>query len=131
MTQIKVSDLTNTQLDEWVARARGWKLIKDELLPSLDKWNTKLTIGTSPEITKLCRSYSPTSNPAQWADLIEEFGLSPQPHIVENSTITSWACSRHWPCKVLHPMIGPSLGQAICRAVVASVYGEYVEVGDE
>ena len=71
-------------------------------------------------------NYSPSSTPAQWAELIEEFGLSPLPHVVENGIITSWSCARWWPCNAIKPLIGPEIGLAICKAVIAAKWGDEI-----
>lgn len=122
MSKVKVSDLTNEQLDEWVARTRGWKighLAGNKNLPSYWMRGDNVVYPTP--------DYSPTSNPAQWVELIEDL-LVDVYHIEQGN---AFEAQRHMDNykKVVYGY-GPTPAIAICRAVVASVFGEYVEVED-
>lgn len=123
--KIKVSDLTNEQLNEWVARAQ----------PDLVTISTKNQILLEIKIETVSgdyrdyKEYSPTSNPAQWAELMQVFKVD----VLHNSNNTqAWACVN----ADGKPIEGPidcfagidEDGIAICRAVISSVYGEYVEI---
>lgn len=112
-----VSELTGNDLNHWVAKARGWELVPaqnndGEILP----WNVWLDfndkfIGHEYE-------YEPDTNWQQCGELIEKF------------KVTIWpTCRREWVAntwKRNHPNSGSTSQEAICRAVVASVYGEEV-----
>ena len=117
MSEIKVIDLTNTQLDEWVARARGWTI---EQVGHIRPW-----VGSDGNTICTATSYSPTSNPAQWAELIDEFihGLDKEADI-DGFYWTAWAT--HGSSGQAIPQTGPTPAIAICRAVVCSAFGDTV-----
>lgn len=116
--EIKVSALTNEQLDEWVARAQGWELhVDDEPYPFdvPDSWIM------SNDKKVFVKDYSPTSDTqagkAQAFELMEKYWHE----------FVAYMESLHG-CFWIHKHIGDDLPIHICRAVVASVYGDYVEV---
>lgn len=110
----KVADLTGPELDYFVAKARGWE---EEKIPhpkggKCTGWrfdgNNWIDV----------KDYTPHNNGAQWSELIEKFGVG----------LRLW--NRSWKAQVFlsKQMEGSTAGIAVCRAVVASKFGEYVEV---
>jgi hypothetical protein len=110
---MKVSELTGKELDKWVAMAQ----------PSEDKRFAVtaglFTLGIPPQSYCDGDPYTPTTNWQQCGELIERFEL-----IVWPSDDSEWSAS-------VMPLsdkdyFGSTPQEAICRAVVASVYGDTV-----
>ena len=115
MKKINISGLTDEQLDGWVARSQGWELIKPQLNSATWYWDTlnKITPNRSYSM------YTPSTDWQQCGELIEKF----KPVLHVGNVYTR--------CEIGDANIVATTPQeAICRAVVASVYGEYVEVND-
>lgn len=124
--KIKIEDLTDEQLDEWAALAQGWE--EDEFEEHGQVYSEWKYAGGYISKDK----YTPTTNPAQWARLIERFEI----WLSNDNT----DCDNRWiaTTKETHVVggkdlagYGPTPAIAICRAVIASVYGDEVEVSDE
>jgi len=108
---MKVSNMTNEQLDHWVAKAQGWKY-RDLSNP--------LWLGEMPNGGIEASDYSPTTNWEQCGELIEKYQIGlivPETHWVAELFKTGKP-------KVYAEAQNPRT--AICRAVVASVFGEEV-----
>lgn len=105
-----IEDLDTNELNHWVAKARGWVQVSEFY------WKD------SNGITVLDGVRNETStNPAQWAELIEEFKIE----INWEEHTGMWACCE-WKVNWSRPMRGNKLSTAIRRAVIASVYGKEV-----
>jgi len=114
-----IVDLTKKELNHCVAKAQGWELVegcwRDSTGTHLNQY-CSLTKGNT---------YRPTTNPAQWAELIEKFDM------YLNKGKPYWWAKVGGAYSGFRHIQGKTPSIAICRAVVASVYGEYVEVSDE
>lgn len=121
----EIDNLTLDQLNEWTAKARGWVKRIDESNEYPDQYmycDAKTGIWECD-----AENYTPTDNREQWAELLEEFKLTIKPPAMHNGNVTSWAALKQWPLAQT-PLTGETPGIAICRAVVASVFGTKVEV---
>ncbi len=118
---MKTSELEGTELDYWVAKAQGWELI-DFLGDGEMYWNDP----HSTYIKRKC-GYHPTTNWAQCGELLEKFEM----HLFRPSRWSPkndiWGAMTN----VHVDAVGEGHDQktAICRAVVASKFGE--EVSDD
>ncbi len=114
---MKVSELKGSELDTYVARARGWQLINDNP-QAFDYWLRSERTDIDGFI--YAKNYSPTTNNAQAFKLIEEFKISirtcPEGWLAEIGAYSSNYVEGR----------GKILNTAICRAVVASKFGEEV-----
>lgn len=132
MSKLYVKVMTKAQLNEWTARAQGW--VGDE---ETDRWGRTLLYWKGQKgghCGKLyARDYTPATDPAQWAELIEGFGriTKQELHIVESAGAYGVYLCRVGKYSFSDYIWGSSVAIAICRAVIASVFGEYVEVEDE
>ena len=133
---MKTNELTGEQLSYWVAKAQGWSLDTE-----YDDW---LYYGSA---IIGCEFYRPDQDPAQAFELIEKFGLhinSMPIDLVPNPTrfifyVTSQSrevITKEYGYGIPADKVGENvsftskdLKTTICRAVVASVYGQ--EVSDE
>lgn len=113
MTKTPITDLTNPQLDEWCAKAQ--KLTQISEFYWIDENGNAVYDGIP---------YSPTTNDAQVFELADKFGL-----LVNFINNQAWYKGQMISAYNAHH--GRNVRQAICRAVIASVYGEYVEVEDD
>lgn len=116
---MKVSELEGSQLNEWVARARGWLKDADTGCWYDPENNHYKNCGHSGS------KYKPTSNPAQWADLIEGFDVW-----LSSDGDSASEAKTHYASICPHVDGAIQQGQttaiAICRSVVASIYGDSV-----
>lgn len=113
----KVNDLTDQQLDELCARAQGWET---RTLNGEESWREH---GTTYIYKK---AYHPTANDAQATGLVKEFRIS----LVHGSLFDEdgvWAAGSPTMAQLTH-VKDSCLNRAICKAVVASVFGDEVEV---
>lgn len=102
----KVSELGGAELAEWVAKARGWSRVKPS---DCFGWNDD--DGT----LHLVPNYRPDIHKNRCFELIEEY----KPRLSAGNVFTR--------CEIGDADIVAETPQlAICRAVVASVFGEYV-----
>ena len=111
----KVSELNGTELAYWVAMAQGWKKDADRFV--------------SADHCTFCGciyDYQPQENWAQCGLLIEKFGIVIDWHWLDNES-REWSASLPITdtCK-WQASVSMDLKTAICRCVVASVYGEFV-----
>ena len=103
---MKVSELKAIQLNEWVAKAQGYKTVV------IDSKVTAFKGSGIENLEDLITDYDPLRNGQQCFALIENF-------IVGNEGNSAWA----WANDVCIGMVGETPNEAICRAVVAKVYG--------
>ena len=114
---MKVSELTGEQLSYWVAKAQGW---------SLDTEHGDWLYYGSAIIGR--EFYRPHQDSAQAFELIEKFGIEVKP--IQSRMDGSWyAHCKYYDNYRNNSRVGSTPQEAICRAVVASVYGE--EVSDD
>jgi hypothetical protein len=110
--KMKVSELDSAELDYWVAKAIGherWVFDGDDWVPGKDD-----AVGVPVE-------WNPSRNWEDCGPLIEEWDIALSP-IQENggwmATVTIWGKEANGR--------GYSALEAVCRAIVASVYGKEV-----
>jgi len=117
MTQIPVSELKDEQLAYWVARAHGWRLLKDDILPELDIW---IIDSNNTGIRKT--EYRPDKDCTQVMDLLTSDVIIGFWTYSEGRTIycVEYGDNEQWKESI-------DLKIAVCRAYVANTYGEYVE----
>lgn len=116
MAKIKVSELEGPKLAEWVARAQGW-VLGNPFGTMTDAW-----LNETGNIILYEEDYRPDINGTQAMELVQKFKpmLIPLP-------------DGDWYAEIEPGENNGKLGfgdtpaEVICRAVVASVYGEYVE----
>jgi len=119
---MKVSELEGQALDYWTAKAQGWRKARhDNPAIFCSIWNGNRTP---------VKEYTPSTNWQQAGELVDKYNLIIQPllekiHIWGASKVYDWDMNDdpmyEWVQK------GPTPQIAICRAVVASVYGEEIE----
>lgn len=124
--KIKVSELEREQLAEWTARAQGWSLCLDErIAPNWWYWID------NDDFIAYDKDYRPDINGGQAMDLVKAF-----PECAPQYTSHRPGAEKRWVSRFSYAserrvlmgfMVGDEPEIAICRAVVASVYGEYVE----
>ena len=110
---MKVSELTGEQLDYWTAKAQGWVADKD--IDGDIHWR-----DATGHIRYWGWDYTPDRNKAQAFELIEAFEIDLGPFHSKQWIASLWSGNEEY------SMIGVTPQEAICRAVVASVYGEGV-----
>ncbi len=116
---MKTSELTGKGLDHWVAKAWGWGIKQYKIHPN-DSARPWWFLNHERRCPK--EDYSPTTNWEQCGVLIEKFKITTG--LVNRKKDTWFAIGDD--CSVgyaLDPRI------AICRAVVASVFGDEVSNG--
>ena len=115
---MKIQDLTDKQADKWCALAQGW-IVEDG------------TIGIPHQVSAAgdvdfelmpVSEYTPTTNPAQWGELIGEFTINISHLLSGGIRVQS-----------MNPLGSSSfdapkedIGRAVVNAVIASVYGDSV-----
>ena len=111
---MKVSELTGKDLDTWVAKAQGWRLDGTS--------NYHWSIGDGEHIARV--SYTPSTNSGQCFELmkLDSFRWVEKLRGEYNAMFNQLD-------KDVVVTSGPTLNIAICRAFVASVYGEEVSDG--
>lgn len=115
---MKTSELTGAELDYWVAKAQGYVRLNDEVY-------LKPAWGYPDGSWLPDPMYTPTTNWQQCGELINDFGIALKP--LQDRMDCSWyAICKYYPCYRNNGCIGLSAQEAICRSVVASVYGEEV-----
>ncbi len=110
---MKTSELTGKDLDHWVAKAQGWKKHFDGNCTY--SWESQ----EDPWFMAYVDDYSPTSNDGQAFALIEKFKITTG--LVNRKKDTWFAIGDD-------QSVGYALDPrtAICRAVVASEFGDEV-----
>ena len=123
--KIKVQDLTNEQLDEWVARAREWR--KADCLTGSDSpsnpFGEPIWYCWWDDDAKICDigKYSPTNNDAQAMALLKEF----ESNVAKCGP--RWWAIRKWNNGDAARGFGETPNAAICRAIISSKFGNEVE----
>jgi len=122
MSKIKVSELEGEKLAEWAARAQRWTKTKgNSKLGEYEwYWNDRIP----------CFEYRPDINGGQAMELVKRLNIAIVPP--ELSGLEKWAAGsvRHYILpngQVGDHELGETPEIAICRAAVASVFGEYVD----
>ncbi len=118
-SKMKTSELTGKDLDHWVAKARGWKLRFDE-----DECG--FTLGSeswysNDQCICLKEKYSPTTNDAQAFELMVKFKIFP--NYCNYRSQYSGCYYSHGSPRYIY---AADLRTALCRAVVASEFGDEV-----
>jgi len=114
----KVDDLSNEQLNKLTAKACKWCQVSEFYL--VDEDGNAVLDGVRNE---------PTTNDAQAMWLVKEFGVEIEPtKFDENGNVTEWVATT-WIDVTSYKFTSSDLNHAICKAVVASVFGDEVEVG--
>lgn len=114
----KVSELTREKLAEWTARAQWW-------IFSQYGDNVPYRVHSSLGYIGNVDEYRPDINAAQAMDLLLHFKFIAGFLYEENDGTPIYFCQ--FGRFADDREISENLNVAICRAVVASVYGEYVE----
>jgi len=136
MKTIPVNKLTNEQLDYFCAKAQGWEIRNKMFFGVSPPHNNRTWFNGKEFVGHHISYYSPTSDTqagkAQCWDLIVKFevvinsyGIMPDDHYKR-----IWCATSHNKAGCFE-LEGDTLGEAITRAVVASVFGESVEVEDD
>jgi hypothetical protein len=113
---MKVSELTGSDLDYWVALAQGWVQLRGWWYTNERCWVRDSTSYSVSGIAESPRPYTPSTNGQQCMELIEKF-------IQYHRRVKSGWCAV---IKHDNKYYGSTPQEAICRAVVASVYGDTV-----
>ena len=113
MSRERVSGLGGAELDYWVAKAQDW----DQSKESYDEYHGSLQWVTKKRGWITVDKYVPSTGNQQTYDLIEEFKVDV---LWEGSYWAAFTDSDG------DNYTGNTPAEAICRAVVASVFGEYV-----
>jgi len=123
MTKIKVSTLEGLLLAEFVARVRGWEKDTDTG-DDAPQW----FLPDSDSFMEYVEDYRPDINGGQAMELVEEFDVWLSSSILDSSTkeLTHFASVAPHTNGAIQE--GSNKKIAICRAIVASKFGEYVEV---
>ena len=117
---MKTSELSGALLDAWVAKAQGWRIQEQEN-------GERYWIDDNFD-SEWCFGYTPTRNWQQCGELIEKHQIS----CMVNK-------AKYWSASIVKDTHGldtwyvglaDNPQEAICRAVVASVYGEEVSDGN-
>jgi len=119
--KVKISDLTNEQLDRLCAEAQGWEKSTTNSI----WWYKEKSIGKYPQAR--IDTYSPTSNDAQAMALVKKLLIDLEwfsEHAGEGPYWVACLQDSVWYMRGDNPNI------AICRAVVAAKFGEAVEVSE-
>ena len=115
---MKINELTGEQLSYWVAKAQGWRPSNK---PQGITTNVMFWVDTNSQEVAIVNNYRPDQDKTQAFELIEKFKLT-----VEPSNMDAW-WAYYLKGDELEAQRGSTLEVAICRAVVASVYGEEVK----
>jgi hypothetical protein len=123
--RMKVSELEGKDLDYWVAKAQGWGKV---VMPN--KYESYWEGGINPRVWY----YTPSTNGGQCFELLTIADLSPMREMWFSSVSNKIVWTSGYEVEYLQGSLkaitsGPTLNIAICRAFVASVYGD--EVSDE
>lgn len=117
---IKVSEMTNEQLDYWVAKAQGW-VIEMELSP----WWVR-TDGCSMHPVKDVlphRAYTPSTSWEFAGDLLDAFKMDTRHH--KDGVSFYRPISQGWTHN--HIVTGEDQLRTLCMAVIISKFGEEIE----
>lgn len=124
-TAVKISKLNNEQLDYWVAKAQGWYLERPQDNQFINSDGERVVAGMEwPKYWDIPEwLYRPSVDWKQAGELLERYQIAisyPQTPDMSN---------KNWIAQVRHkkPIRGMTPQQAICMAVIASVYGDEVD----
>ena len=123
---MKTSELTGKDLDYFVAKAQGWNESDDTIKHWVRKDGFRVV---------RVKAYTPSTNGGQCFELLTTENLTPLEYWCEEDNSATESPSNfmyvveYLTCGVWKIVEGSTLNIAICRAFVASVYGE--EVPDE
>lgn len=117
---MKTSELTGDKLDYWVAKAQGW--VHRVTTEHMAKRGFDEPFYWRIPSKGFCSQYHPSANWQQCGELIEKFDIE----LVYHPRSSGFRSRSGISGPFFH---GSTPQEAICRAVVASVYGE--EVNDE
>ena len=115
---MKTSALTGKKLDHWVSKARGWELHKNGYW----KISQDGLVKKGP-----IHNYTPSTNGGQCFKLMQ----TPTFNWVQSLPVARVDIGKTFEAQFegnkLESSYGPTLNIAICRAFVASVYGDEVD----
>ena len=116
---MKTSELTGKDLDHWVAKAKGWTYCASTLTSNKPSWT-----GIDDYYIWRVEDYTPSTNSGQCFELmqLDSFRWVEKFRGKYNAMFNQLD-------KLIVLTSGPTLNIAICRAFVASVYGEEVSDG--
>ena len=129
MNKLYIKDMTDEQLNEWAAKARGWT--QDD---SPDHWDTGEPFSDSGVNFIIAKQdYDPVHNGSQMVDLVVEFDMClqkviPTKGFFGDSQKFPWAASTDVNYRERG---GSTPNKAVVHAAIASKYGEYVEIEEE
>ncbi len=114
---MKVSELEGAELDYWAAKAQGWINYPDDSREQGTVWHLNPKEAPFGKIMAV-KEYTPSTNWEQCGELIEQFNMD------------LGGGPEYWVASVGEDFFGDKTSLtpriAICRAVVASVFGEKV-----
>lgn len=128
--KIPVSELEGERLDKWVALVQeldvvikhGVQCVVVEFDPDNPWFDYDIVEQKSYII------YRPSTDGGQAMELVKEHGICVRPSVTVNGKVAAWAAEWVFPMKNNHKgYAGTTPEIAICRAVVAAKFGEYVE----
>jgi hypothetical protein len=105
---MKPSELTNEQADYLCAKAQGW-------VEEIDDCGSPYWFIGETYTGYSSGEYTPSTNPVQWGELIEKYGVALSP-------VEIW-----WGAEVFgseYSAVGDTPGRAVVNAIIASVYGD-------
>jgi Bacteriophage P22, NinX len=124
--EMKISELSNEQLNYWVAITRGWEHLAADAFDEGGVWY--FGSGKLPHCDSISREdYTPCSDWKQAGELIEEFKIDIY-------------CTQAWPLQIqaeihnpkpiqLSTQYGSTYMRAICKVVIAQKFGWTVPFG--
>ena len=115
---MKISDMTNEQLDYWVAKAQGWDFVRKQ---RTEYGFVYQVWWNSPNSFIKAKDYHPSTNWQQAGELVEKFNVMIAPSWVTEKNGWHGACSYEQ-----EPVSADTPTKAICIAVIASVFGEEI-----
>jgi len=113
----KTSELTGENLNHAVALAQKWS--------KSTKFGVPIYIDENGTNTEYCKGYDPEHNWAQCGELVDKFNISQT--FEEDDLWSAWITPNDRSNGDIASYASTSK-QAICRCVVASVYGDEVEL---
>lgn len=116
---MKVSELEGQELDYWVGRAQGW----NTFVPAASSFT--YWFESDGQYRWQLTAYTPSTNWAQAGELVEKYALTDIGFAYQDYDDTKVYVCAHGN-RIRNRQYGPTPCIAICRAVVASVYGDEV-----
>lgn len=125
--KIKVSELEREKLAEWAARAQRWKK-RDGSRWFNEPQNQWIYVDSNKTFRCSVEGYRPDINGGQAMELMKKFNILAYP-LFSGEYFATPIRSYTYEEEPIYSdgQTGETPEIAICRAVVASVYGEYVE----